>query len=85
MIVDTSAIVSILLAEPGWETLDQLLQDVARACVNFVNAYGRTVQDGDSAFFVIDSQDIPDARARLAAVGLEILDDRRVYGIDADA
>lgn len=27
MIVDTSAIVSILLAEPGWETLDQLLQD----------------------------------------------------------
>ena len=60
--------------------LDELLKDVVRAGVNFTNAYGRTVADGESAFFVIDVQDIPDAREKLAAVGLEILGDDEVYG-----
>jgi len=60
--------------------LDELLKDIVRAGVNFVNAYGRTVHDGDSAFFVIDSQDIPDARAKLQAIGLQILENSQVYG-----
>ena len=46
--------------------LDELLKDVVRA--------------GESAFFVIDVEDIPDARERLAAAGLGILDDAAVYG-----
>ena len=61
--------------------LDGLLKDIVKAGVNFTNAYGRVVNDGDSAFFVIDVQDIPDARAHLANVGLEIIADHLVYGI----
>ena len=61
--------------------LDELLKDVVRAGVSFTNAYGRTIHDGESAFFVIDVEDIPDARERLAAAGLGILDDAAVYGI----
>jgi len=72
-------IVVVKMADkPG--SLDELLQDVVKAGVNFTNAYGRVVNDGDSAFFVIDIQDIPDARDRLATVGLEIIVDRLVYG-----
>ena len=61
--------------------LDGLLKDIVKAGVNFTNAYGRVVNDGDSAFFVIDTEDIPDARAKLSNVGLEIIADHLVYGI----
>jgi len=61
--------------------LDELLKGIVKAEVNFTNAYGRVVNDGDSAFFVIDVQDIPDARTKLANVGLEIIADQLVYGI----
>ena len=64
--------------KPG--SLDELLQGVVQAGVNFTNAYGRVVNDGDSAFFVIDIQDIPDAREKLVNVGLEIIPDHLVYG-----
>ena len=64
--------------KPG--SLDELLQGVVQAGVNFTNAYGRVVNDGDSAFFVIDIQDIPDAREKLVDVGLEIIPDHLVYG-----
>jgi len=37
------------------------------------------VSDGDRAFFVIDIQDIPGARQKLADVGLQILADEAVY------
>ena len=60
--------------------LDELLQAIVRAGVNFVNAYGIAVNAGDEAFFVIDIQDIPDARTKLEAVGLDPVDDRLVYG-----
>ena len=65
--------------QPGG--LDGLLKDIIKAGVNFTNAYGRVVNDGVSAFFVIDVQDIPGARAKLANVGLEIIADQNVYGI----
>jgi len=60
--------------------LDELLKDIVRAGVNFTNAYGRAASGGDSAFLVIDVEDIPGARAKLAEVGLEMLADRQVYG-----
>ena len=60
--------------------LDILLKDVVRVGVNFTNAYGMSARQGDDAFFVIDVEDIPDARQRLEAAGLRILDDRTVYG-----
>jgi hypothetical protein len=67
--------------QPGG--LDALLKDIVKAGVNFTNAYGRVVNDGVSAFFVIDVQDIPDARVKLTNVGLEIITNEMVYGINS--
>ena len=66
-----------MVDKPGG--LDELLKDIVRAGVNFANAYGRTASDGDRAFFVIDIQDIPGARQKLADVGLRIVSDEKVY------
>ena len=60
--------------------LDELLKEVVRAGVNFTNAYGRVLNDGSSALFMIDIQDIPDAHRKLAELGLNIISDERVYG-----
>ena len=62
---------------PG--ALDALLKEVVAAGVNFTNAYGRVVEGGESALFVIDVQDLPEARARILAAGLEIVPDEVVY------
>ena len=67
-----------MVDKPGG--LDELLKDIVKAGVNFANAYGRTVSDGDRAFFVIDIQDIPGARQRLLDVGLQVIPDEKVYG-----
>ena len=63
--------------------LDELLKDIVKAGVNFTNAYGRVVNEGVNAFFVIDVQDIPDDRLKLVNVGLEIISDHLVYGIQS--
>jgi len=60
--------------------LDELLKDIVKAGVNFTNAYGRAATNGDKAFLVIDVEDIPQAKTKLASVGLEILGDQQVYG-----
>ncbi len=64
--------------EPG--SLDALLKAIVKAGVNFTNAYGRVVNEGESAFFVIDVQDFEDAAPNLESVGLQIVEDRLVYG-----
>jgi len=64
--------------QPGG--LDELLKEIVRAGVNFTNAYGRVISEGDSAFLVIDVEDIPDVAAKLASVGLKMLPDEQVYG-----
>jgi hypothetical protein len=61
--------------------LDELLKQIVKAGVNFTNAYGIVESNGDSAFFVIDIQDIPDAKTSLSSIGLEIIADDLVYGI----
>lgn len=61
--------------------LDDLLKGISSVGLNFTNAYGRVVDEGGSAFFVIDIQDIPDARIKLGTIGLEIVADSLVYGI----
>ena len=60
--------------------LDVLLKAIAGAGVSFTNAYGRIVKEGGSAFFMVDVQDIPEARSRLAGAGLEMIEDAEVYG-----
>lgn len=65
--------------QPGG--LDALLKDIVKAGINFTNAYGSVIQGNDTAFFVIDIQDFPGARAALERVGLEVVPDTVVYGI----
>ena len=60
--------------------LDELLKLVVAAGVNFTNAYGISANDGAPAFFVIDIQDISDAKVRLGSMGLSIVADHVVYG-----
>jgi hypothetical protein len=60
--------------------LDDLLKAIVKAGVNFTNAYGRVVENGKLAIFVLDVADISDARIKLEQAGLEIVPDQMVYG-----
>jgi len=60
--------------------LDDLLKQIVKAGVNFTNAYGRSGFGSEKAWFVIDTEDEPDARTRLQEVGLILLPEETVYG-----
>lgn len=60
--------------------LDDLLQKVAQAGVNFTNAYGRVVESGKKALFFIDVDDMDDVSEKLELAGLSPLSDELVYG-----
>ena len=60
--------------------LDDLLKALVKAKINFTNASGRVVHDGDLAIFVLDVEDISGARTKLEEVGLEIVPDQIIYG-----
>jgi hypothetical protein len=64
--------------QPGG--LDNLLKQIVKAGVNFTNAYGRSGFGSEKAWFVIDTEDEPDARNRLQEVGLILLPEENVYG-----
>ena len=65
--------------QPGG--LDELLKKIIAAGVNFTNAYGRSGYDSENAYFVIDTEDVPDACRKLQEVGLSLLSDHTIYGI----
>ncbi len=65
--------------QPGG--LDELLQEVAKAGVNFTNAYGRSAFASEKAYLVIDTEDVTDADLKLRKVGLKLLADEAIYGI----
>jgi hypothetical protein len=56
------------------------LKQIVNAGVNFTNAYGRSGFESEKAWFVIDTEDEPDARNRLQEVGLILLPEETVYG-----
>ncbi len=60
--------------------LDDLLKEIVRAEVNFINAYGRSGHGHQNAYFVIDTDDVPEAREKLHKAGLSIMADEKVYG-----
>lgn len=60
--------------------LDAILKSLAKAEINFTNAYGRMLQDGDKAYLVIDVHDIPDAKQRLLNTGVNLANDESIYG-----
>jgi hypothetical protein len=65
--------------QPGG--LDDLLKEIVKAGVNFTNAYGRSAYSNEKAYFVIDTEDVSDARQKLQQVGLNLLSDEKIYGI----
>ena len=64
--------------EPG--SLDASLKAIVKAGVNFTNAYGRVVNETESAYFVIDVEDFKDAASNLESIGLQIVENKFVYG-----
>lgn len=65
--------------QPGG--LDDLLKEIVKAGVNFTNAYGRSAYANENAYFVIDTDDVVDARHKLIQAGLNLLSDETIYGI----
>lgn len=69
--------------QPGG--LDDLLKEIVKAEVNFTNAYGRSGYGNDNAYFVIDTDNVPDARHKLKNAGLNIMSDELIYGMTSSA
>jgi len=61
--------------------LDDLLREIVKAGVNFTNAYGRSGHANQKAYFVIDPDNVADAKEMLMKAGLNIIADEKVYGI----
>ena len=68
-----------MMDHPGG--LDNLLKEIVKAGVNFTNAYGRSGFGSEKAYFVIDTEDVVDARHKLLQSGLNLLSDETIYGI----
>jgi len=69
-----------MIDQPGG--LDDLLKEIVKAGVNFTNAYGRSGYENENAYFVIDTEDVTDARKKLLQAGLNIMSDESIYGIN---
>ena len=69
-----------MIDQPGG--LDDLLKEIVKAGVNFINAYGRSGYGNENAYFVIDTEDVSDARQKLLHAGLNIMPDELIYGIN---
>jgi hypothetical protein len=67
-----------MVDQPGG--LDDLLREIVKAGVNFTNAYGRSAYANERAYFVIDTEDVDDAREKLLQAGLPLLPDDIIYG-----
>ena len=80
----TAALREIVVIEmndqPGG--LDELLQEIVKAGVNFTNAYGRSEFSSGKAYFVIDTEDFVTARKQFQDSGLKLLPDDIIYGND---
>lgn len=67
-----------MIDKPGG--LDDLLKEIVKAGVNFINAYGRSGHASQKAYFVIDPENVADAKEKLQNAGLSIIADEKVYG-----
>jgi len=65
--------------QPGG--LDDLLREIVKAGVNFTNAYGRSANENNKAYFVIDADNLTEARDKLQNIGLSIVAEEIVYGL----
>jgi hypothetical protein len=60
--------------------LDDLLVKIARSGIHIENAYSRLITENKLAILIIEVPDVLEARRRLNASGIQILDDVTVYG-----
>jgi hypothetical protein len=67
-----------MIDQPGG--LDDLLKEIVKAGVNFTNAYGRSAHGSENAYFVIDPEDVSDAKQKLQLAGLNVMSDESIYG-----
>lgn len=67
-----------MIDQPGG--LDDLLKQIVRAGVNFTNAYGRSGYGNENAYFVIDTEDVSNARQKLLDAGLKLMPEELIYG-----
>ena len=67
-----------MIDQPGG--LDDLLKGIVNAGVNFTNAYGRSGYGNQNAYFVIDPEDVSNAKQKLLNAGLNIMSDESIYG-----
>lgn len=72
-----------MVDQPGG--LDDLLKEIVKAGVNFTQAYGRSAFRNENAYFVIDTEDVSDARHKLILAGLRIMPDESIYGMNSSA
>ncbi len=56
------------------------LKGIVNAGVNFTNAYGRSGYGNKNAYFVIDPEDVSNAKQKLLDAGLNIMPDESIYG-----
>jgi hypothetical protein len=60
--------------------LDDLLVKISRSGIHIENAYSRLITENKMAILIIEVPDVLEARRRLDASGIQILDDATVYG-----
>ncbi|WP_339739247.1 hypothetical protein [uncultured Sunxiuqinia sp.] len=60
--------------------LDEILLKLAHAGVNFLNAYGRVLEDGKRALLIVDVDDYELALEQVSKIELYPLNDEMVYG-----
>ena len=60
--------------------LDEILMQLANAGVNFLNAYGRVLEDNKKALLIVDVDDYDEALELVAKINLIPLSDQLVYG-----
>ncbi len=60
--------------------LDELLVKIARVGIHIENAYSRLISETGMAILVLDVPDVLEAKKRLEQNGIQILDDKTVYG-----
>ena len=60
--------------------LDEILLKLARAGVNFLNAYGRVLEESKQALLIVDVDNYETALEQVAKINLIPLSDKLVYG-----
>jgi hypothetical protein len=60
--------------------LNELLEKVAQARINFNNAYGRCIKENKTAILILDVPDFQLSVKKLTEYGIEIISDDKVYG-----